>query len=912
MPFKRLILSYNFKAEKKIRDYVHLGVLLSYCIFNLLLNLFIKKQSLFSFDPPEIRIAFTLLFIVMGGLIYFQVIRKKYSYAIQFVFTLFTFYIIFLSYANSFHADYTIELLITTFISCLFIRKKEQLRIYLFLLTISYIVVNILYTPFHYEVFLLNSLASLLISFGVLLFFEYKIMSEKKFMFKDNLFATIFNQTSDTLLLIDTLKYSIVASNNQAIKLISPTNTQDALIGKELPSLLLPRGYYNNWTELIEALQTKETQSIETEIKNTASHSSFWARVSAKKMEIENVRYYLINIIDVSELVNKEILLEQNREMLLKVINLLPHQIYLKDGNGKIILVNDTVLKIQHKTLEELKGKTDFDFFSYEQATELRAIEKEIIETGKAKVIPEEYKYDENGNLLRISYTTKIPFFLPETHETGILGVNIDITENKLAEKTIRESEAKYKTLLEQASDGIYLSDAEGNIIDANSKACEMFGYTKEEFLHKNILSLTTPELSKSTIAKVTDKVKQNILIERVFIKKDGSPFTVEISAKLLENGGHQAILRDITERKRLEEILKENERKFRALIENSSDMIVILNNQNHVQYVSPSTLKILNYTEREILGMHITDIIHKDDLIKYITFLESINENPDINYYLSDIRVKKSTEDYRYVELVGVNLLKDNVIKGIIINFHDVTERKNTEIQLLNTNFELDSFVYRASHDMKAPLRSIIGLINLTKMESKENPNLIEYLNMMEISIIKLDNFLKDLTSFVRNSRLEISPEEINFEEVINESLNSLKFIENAHIIAIVKNLDLKFKFFSDSGRISTIINNLLSNSFKYHKNILDESYINISVTVKQDYATIVIEDNGNGIDEKYQSKIFDMFYRASEKSYGSGLGLYIVKMAVTKLHGSIELLSKSREKTIFTVVIPNLIKQD
>ena len=731
-------------------------------------------------------------------------------------------------------------------------------------------------------------------------------------MFKDNLFATIFNQTSDTLLLIDTINYSIITSNNQAIKLISSTYHPDVLINKELPSLLTPRGYYTNWTELIEALQTKETQSIETEIRNIERNSSFWARVSARKMEIENVRYFLINIIDVSELVNKEILLEQNKEMLLKIINLLPHQIYLKDGSGKFILVNDTVLKAQNKNLEQLKGKTDFDFFGYEQAIELRDIEKEIIETGKARVIPEEYNYDENGNLLRILYTTKIPFYLPETHETGILGVKIDITENKLAEKTIRESEAKYKTLLEQASDGIYLSDAEGNIIDANSKACEMFGYTKEEFLHKNILSLTTPELSKSTIAKVTDKVKQNILLERVFLKKNGSPFTVEISAKLLENGGHQAILRDITERKKLEEILKENERKFRALIENSSDMIVILDYQNHVQYVSPSTLKILNYTEREVLGMHITDIIHKEDLVKYTTFLESINENPDINYYLSDIRVKKSTEDYRYVELVGVNLLKDNVIKGIIINFHDVTERKNTEIQLLNTNFELDSFVYRASHDMKAPLRSIIGLINITKMESKENPNLMEYLNMMEISIIKLDNFLKDLTSFVRNSRLEISPEEINFEEVINESLNSLKFIENAHIIAIVKNLDLKFKFFSDSGRISTIINNLLSNSFKYHKNIPNESYIKISISVERDNATIVIEDNGNGIDKKYQSKIFDMFYRASEKSYGSGLGLYIVKMAVTKLHGSIELLSESREKTIFTVVIPNLIKQD
>lgn len=908
MPFTRLILSYNAKAEKKIRDYVHLGVVLSYCLFSLALTIFVRKQYLFFFDPPEVRITFTALIFLLSVLVYFQVIRKKYSYAIQFTFTLFTFYLIFLGYANGFDTIYTLELLVAAFISCLFIRKQEQLRIYLSLLTISFIVVNLLYRPFNNEHFIWNSFSILCIALGILLFFEYKIMSEKKFLFKDNLFATIFNQTSDTLFLIDQETYTIIACNNQASKLIGLSNV--SLSEQPLPSILKPTGYYHQWEPLIEALQKEENPWIETELKNAGLNASFWARVSLSKMEIEGKPYYLINIIDVSELVNKEILLEQNKEMLLKVINLLPHQIYLKDATGKFILVNETVLKAQNKTLDEMAGKTDFDIFSFEQASEFREVEQKIINTGMAQVIPEEYNYNEDGSLSRILYTTKIPFYLPEKNETGILGVNIDITENKLAEKTIRESEAKYKMLLEQASDGIYLSDENGNIVDANSKACEMFGYTKEEFLGKNILSLTSPELSKATVARVTDKMKQNLLIERTFIKKDGEPFTVELSARLLENGGHQAILRDITERKKMEQMLRENERKFRALIENSSDMIVLLDEGYYVRYISPSALKILSYSEQEVLGKHTSDIIYKEDQSKYKAFLENLGDNPGVNYYLSDIRVRKSYKEYRYVELVGVNLLKDNVINGIILNFHDVTERKNTEIQLLNTNFELDSFVYRASHDMKAPLRSVMGLINITKRESKDNAELLQYLHMMEVSIVKLDNFLKDLTSFVRNSRQEISPEEVNFEEVINESLNSLKFIENAHIIAIVKNLDLKFKFFSDSGRISTIINNLLSNSFKYHKNIENESYIKINITVGKEYATIVIEDNGNGIDKKYQSKIFEMFYRASEKSYGSGLGLYIVKMAVTKLNGTIELVSEPGEKTIFTVTLPNLIK--
>ncbi len=909
MPYSRLILSNNAKTEKKLRDYVNLGVLLLYSLFSLILNLFIKKTDSFFFDPYEIRIGFTVIIFIISILIYSKILKKKHVAIIQFIFTINSFYIIFLAYANSFHANYTIELLINTFISCLFIRKKELLRIYLLLLSISFIVVNLLQKSFKLEIFIVNVLAIIFLSSILLLLFEYEIVNQKKFAFKDNLFATIFNQTSDILLLIDPVNHLIIANNNHADKLLGNLTNSFIPLTKTLSQILVPKGFYKSWGDLIEALQNTEKPWIETEIRTIENNASLWVRVSLKKLEIESLPHFLISIVDVSELINKEILLEQHKEMLLKVINLLPHQIYLKDGSGKFILVNNTVLKAQNKTMEELSGKTDFDIFSFDQATEFQKTEQEIIQSGTSQVIPEEYNYDANGNISRILFTTKIPFYLPEKKETGILGVNIDITENKLAEKTIRESEAKYRMLLEQASDGIYLSDEEGKIIDANSKACEMFGYSKEEFLNKNIKDLTNEEFGKATTVRVTDKLKQNILLERTFIKKEGVPFTVEISARLLDNGGHQAIIRDITERKKLENTLKENERKFRALIENSSDMIVILNDQYKIQFISPSALKILNYNETQVLGHSTTKIIHKEDNDKYLNFLESLRSNPKINHYLNDIRVRKSSKEYRYVELVGVNLLEDNVINGIIINFHDVTERKNTEIQLLNTNFELDSFVYRASHDMKAPLRSVLGLINISKQTASKNTELSEYLNMMEISIIKLDDFLKQLTNFVRNSRLEISPEEINFEEVINDSLNSLKFIENAHIIAIEKNISLKTKFFSDSGRIVTIINNLLSNSFKYHKNILNESYIKISVLSDNENVKIIIEDNGNGIDKKYQNKIFEMFYRASEKSYGSGLGLYIVKSAVTKLNGKIELFSEPAEKTIFTVELPNLI---
>jgi PAS domain S-box-containing protein len=892
-----MVLSYNAKAEKKFRNHVHLGVLMGYLMFSLTVSLFVINKLGVFFDPAAVRIGFAAVNILLAGLLFFKVLKKKQIYLIQFVYTLHSFYLLFLLYTNDYHPLYLFELVLTTAIASMLVRKQEHLRSFLIFLVVSFLIVGVLYRPFEWMFFAGNSLPFLFGALSIWLFFDYKILSEKKFHFKDNVFATIFNHTNDTLLVVTPGSFEIVSSNNQGLTLLGERTQLNSVLGKKLDELLSPQGTYPNWQTLIDYLHTRETPWVETEMLNHVHLGSVWVRIAITTLEIDTRFYYLINLIDVSELVNKEIQLAQSRERLLQIINLLPHQIYLKDSSGKFLLTNEAV---QHLLSDK------------EPLEVLESTDKEIIQSGKSSVLPEEYKYDSKGNLQSILHTTKIPFFLPEKNETGLLGVHIDITEQKLAEKNIRESEAKYKMLMEQASDGIYLADAEGNIVDANTKACEMFGYSKEEFLHKNIKDLTNSEYGKATSARVTDKYRQNILLERSFIKKDGLPLTVEISARLLENGGHQAILRDITERKKLENVLKESERKFRALIENASDMILILNQAQVIQYVSPSASKILHYSEQQMLGLDTIHLIHEKDRPKYRDFLNTLLQSPDTKHFLQDLRIQKSNREYRYIEVVGVNLLKDNVINGIIINIHDVTERKNTEIQLLNTNFELDSFVYRASHDMKAPLRSIMGLINITKKEAQNTPNLTEYFNMMEVSVVKLDNFLKNLTNFVRDSRLEISPEEINFEEVINESLNSLKFIENAHIIAIVKKIDVKSKFFSDFNRISTIINNLLSNSFKYHRNIPNESYIRIEIQADKEKASIVIEDNGSGVDKKYQSKIFDMFYRASEKSYGSGLGLYIVKTAITKLNGTIDLVSEPGEKTIFTIVLPNLYKQN
>ena len=231
----------------------------------------------------------------------------------------------------------------------------------------------------------------------------------------------------------------------------------------------------------------------------------------------------------------------------------------------------------------------------------------------------------------------------------------------------------------------------------------------------------------------------------------------------------------------------------------------------------------------------------------------------------------------------------------------------KNTELE--KTNYELDRFVYSASHDLKAPLSSVLGLINLSKSETKE-PNLMLYLDMMASSIVKLDKFIKDLIHFSRNTRKDVFISRVDFEKVISEGVDDLRYMEDADKVRLEKNIDPAV-FWSDENRIGTIFNNLISNSVKYHNFSNDDPWIKINVRFHNEKAVIEVKDNGIGIDAGHLDKIFDMFYRATEQSQGSGLGLYIVKEMVRKVNGTIRVESEKGKGTTFIIELPDMLSQ-
>ena len=229
--------------------------------------------------------------------------------------------------------------------------------------------------------------------------------------------------------------------------------------------------------------------------------------------------------------------------------------------------------------------------------------------------------------------------------------------------------------------------------------------------------------------------------------------------------------------------------------------------------------------------------------------------------------------------------------------------EISNSDLMLINV--ELDNFVYRSSHDLVAPLKSLKGLINISQLETNVDSQK-EYFNLMRVSIDKLEEFIKSIMEYSSNNKKAIVYEEIDLNKMLDDVVEDLKYYDRADKIELIRNINEDLNLFSDGRRLKIVLSNLITNSIKYHNYEQNYLFIEIRAFATDQHIQIDVIDNGNGIDEAYLDKIFDMFFRATEKAQGSGLGLYIVRDTVRKIGGEIKVASTLGSGTTFTLYLP------
>lgn len=229
------------------------------------------------------------------------------------------------------------------------------------------------------------------------------------------------------------------------------------------------------------------------------------------------------------------------------------------------------------------------------------------------------------------------------------------------------------------------------------------------------------------------------------------------------------------------------------------------------------------------------------------------------------------------------------------------------TNEELIKRNTELDNFVYSVSHDLRAPIASILGLINLAKSDKGQNLKTM-YLDMMEKSARQQDYFIKEILDQSRNARLEVKREPVHFESLIEEAFEQLDYSNlNGKTVEKVISVEQQKPFYCDKWRLKIILNNVISNAIRY-KNGKDP-VIKINAHINNDKVNLSIEDNGKGIEKKHLSNLGKMFYRATDEGAGSGLGLYIVKETLQKLHGSMAIESQEGHGTTVKFEIPEVL---
>ena len=505
-----------------------------------------------------------------------------------------------------------------------------------------------------------------------------------------------------------------------------------------------------------------------------------------------------------------------------------------------------------------------------------------------------------------------------------------DITERKKAEQKLKESEERWHTLVEEAPDIIINVDPEGKILYIN-KTPE--GITPEGAIGTNVLDYVSPEY--------VETVKNSI--EQVF--QTGNPSNYEITARGAYDTiswfstrlgaikhNHKVIsvmliTGNITERKKEEEGLIESEEKFRIITEQSFLGIIIVQD-NQVKYANEATAKILEYSTEELIGMSIDYLteknIHPEDLPSLRDRFRVRIRSGEVTPY-SAYRVFTKSGELRWVEEYSKFILYQGK-EALLTSIMDITEKREAEKLIIEENkklLELDEMrkemITRISHELKTPLTSVFGAIQLLLEDSKEKSSDLPQVEILEVAnrgAIRLKKLIQNLldASLLDSQKIKLHIQRENISEIVALCIHEIMgFVDNRKL-TIISELPNDIFLGVDKLRLGQAIINLLSNAVK---NTPKYGEILASVINHHKYIDIRIKDTGVGITTEEKERLFKKFGKIERYGLnmdvdieGSGLGLYISKEIVELHGGKILLESKGRDKgSQFTI---RLVKND
>ena len=642
--------------------------------------------------------------------------------------------------------------------------------------------------------------------------------------------------------------------------------------------------------------------------------------IAEQKRDIFSIFTYRKKYLDLK--IEKEIAEQALTAQFEKIITSISDGIITLDKNGNYTYINKQAAEIMGRAPSSLLGKHIWSVYPDIKDRPFYVAFQKARETKHVQSLKDYYP-----PLDKWFYIRMYPSF------DGITIYFSDISEQRKTEEALQESEAFNKGILSSLSAHIAVIDKTGEILAVNKawndfslengelnltrtsvgsnylKECENAITRGDKMAHKVLEGLLSVLNSKQSSFKM--EYPCNAPGEERWFTLQIVPFGTA-SDKLVIS--HTNVTQLKTTEKKLEDSnakLKEAQRL--AKIGNWE-----FNPKSKEVYFSDEMYNILEIDKesQEDLFELYRSKCQPEDFNKFNELVNNALKNEEgyeVGYY-----IKTKHANLKYIheicEVVKIDKSGNLLLKGTIQDvtkeklINDELSQKNEELQ--KANIELDRFVYSASHDLRAPLTSLRGLIQIVEMILKpEDEELKEPLSLMSTTIDKMDVFIRSIFDYSVNTRTKVSAEKINFEELIASIWESLKYMNINSNPKSTINIKQEGDFFSDKKRLEIILGNLVSNAIKYYDKDKVEHTLNIFVKTDEKNAHIVVEDNGIGIGKEHIDKIFEMFYRATKLSTGSGMGMYIVKETIDRLHGTIQIDSELNKGTAFTLTIPNSI---
>ncbi|MGQ9460369.1 MAG: PAS domain S-box protein [Candidatus Bathyarchaeaceae archaeon] len=606
-----------------------------------------------------------------------------------------------------------------------------------------------------------------------------------------------------------------------------------------------------------------------------------------------------------------------------------PDGIIILDPMGNITAVNDVVLSYGYKR-EDLIGKNYLEFVPFVPEKHKPVLDKHIASVTGGKITQGEIEFNTPKGKLTMWFRAS-----PMEKRGEIAGfqiILIDITKRKIVETRLRESEERLKQLIEYAPDAIYINDLNGNFIDGNKQAENLTGYKKEELIGRNMLEVGL--LPEKYLSKAIEALEKNIRGQKFgpaefeLKRKDGTTITVEISSFPVESAGKVEVIgiaRDITERKQIEERLRESEERLRDLYESVPDALsVYVGKEGHLIDYNKAFKKAYGYTDEELKNKTFLDFVHPDYHAMLMEEYRKEHPEKELPFRREIVCVNKKGENIPTEISVGPYRKRGRII-GINVMHRDITERKKMERKLQEYAGHLEEMVEERTkelkesqeqlikaerlaaigqlatmigHDLRNPLTSIQNACYYLKMkmEASMDEKVKKMFEVVENEINHANKIVKDLLDFSRVKKPDLK--KVDLISAIQDALTQLKFPEN--IILTTKFSEAPI-IEADPDQLRRILQNIALNGIQAMPN---GGELTVSTRKNGDFVEVAFTDTGAGIPEENMSKLFTPLF--TTKAQGVGLGLAICKNIVEAHNGRIEVKSKVGKGSIFTVKLP------